>query len=130
MKSLSPIRCSFVLALLACGSAQARLLLPLPKTDCLRSANLLVCEDRLGNAYAVAKVGSDTYLRGYDSLSGRHWRQTSSRYGRLTFFSGIASDGEIWIGSSRRLGWNDVSRLSSSSGTRGSVTCNRLVGCQ
>lgn len=129
MKPSSTIRCLLALTLLVCGQAQARMLLPLVKTDCLRSANLLVCEDRLGNSYAVAKVGTDTYLRGYDSLSGRHWRQTSSRYGRLTFFSGIASDGEIWIGSSRRLGWNDVSRLSSSKGGRGSVTCNRLIGC-
>jgi hypothetical protein len=36
----------------------------------------------------------------------------------LTFFTGLASDGEAWVGYSRRVGWTTLNRVSSSSGQR------------
>lgn len=60
---------------------------------CTRSANLLACEDAQGNAYSVNTVGNTLYLRGFETAGKRYWAQTNSRYGQLTFFTGIASDG-------------------------------------
>ncbi|MCU1735590.1 MULTISPECIES: glutamine synthetase [unclassified Pseudomonas] len=97
---------------------------------CNRSANLLACADRQGGYYSVQTQGATTYLRGYDALSERRWAQTNSRYGQLTFFTGIASDGEAWVGYSRRVGWTTLNRVSSSSGQRFNLRCNRLSGCQ
>lgn len=97
---------------------------------CTRSANLLACQDRQGSYYSVQTQGSTTYLRGYDGPSQRRWAQASSRYGLLTFYTGLASDGEAWVGYSRRVGWTTLNRVSSSSGQRFSLRCNRLGGCQ
>lgn len=98
--------------------------------SCTRSANLLACADRQGSYYSVQTQGSTTYLRGYDAPSERRWAQTNSRYGQLTFYTGIASDGEAWVGYSRRVGWTTLNRVSSSSGQRFNLRCNRLGGCQ
>lgn len=98
--------------------------------SCTRSANLLACADRQGSYYSVQTQGATTYLRGYDAPSERRWAQTNSRYGQLTFFTGIASDGEAWVGYSRRVGWTTLNRVSSSSGQRFNLRCNRLGGCQ
>lgn len=97
--------------------------------DCTRSATLLACRDAAGNSYSVATVGTTLYLRGYEAASQRHWVQTSSRYANLTFFTGLASDGEAWVGYSRKVGWTTINRFSSSSGGAGRFTCNRLGGC-
>ena len=56
------------------------------------------------------------------------WAQTNSRYGQLTFFTGIASDGEAWVGYNRRVGWTTINRFSSS-GSSGKFTCSRIAGC-
>lgn len=81
-----------------------------------RSANLLTCVDGQGNAYSVATAGNTIYLRGFEAVSRRYWAQTNSRYGQLTFFTGLASDGESWVGYSRRVGWTTLNRFSSSAG--------------
>ena len=116
--------------LLLAPAAQAQGFLPGTRpAECAYLRTVLACMDRLGNHYSVATGGNDTWLRGYDAASGRRWAQTNTRYGRLTFFSGIASDGEIWVGLSRNIGWTSVSRLSSSSGQRQRLTCGRVSGC-
>jgi hypothetical protein len=97
--------------------------------NCTRSASLLACVDADGNAYSVATAGSTTYLRGFEVIGKRYWAQTNSRYGQLTFFTGIASDGETWVGYSRRVGWTTVNRFSSSGGTSARFTCSRISGC-
>ena len=96
---------------------------------CTRSANLLACVDPDGNAYSVATAGSTTYLRGFEVTGKRYWAQTSSRYGQLTFFTGLASDGEAWVGYTRRVGWTTINRFSSSGGSSAKFTCSRLTGC-
>ncbi|MBV4461181.1 glutamine synthetase [Pseudomonas sp. COR58] len=101
---------------------------PGPAT-CTRSANLLACIDAQGNAYSVNTVGSTIYLRGFDKAGQRYWAQTNSRYGQLTFFTGIATDGEAWVGYNRRVGWTTINRYSSSGGSSAKFTCNRLTGC-
>lgn len=110
------------------GSTQATPRVEL--ANCTRSANLLACDDRQGSYYGVQTQGGTIYLRGYDAPSGRRWAQTTSRYGLLNFYTGIASDGEAWVGYSRRVGWTTLNRVSSSSGQRFSLRCNRLNGCQ
>lgn len=105
----------------------------MPRTDtatCTRSATLLACAGRDGTWYSVQTQGSTIYLRGYDGPSQRRWAQASSRYGQLTFYTGVASDGEAWVGYSRRVGWTTLNRVSSSSGQRFDLRCNRLNGCQ
>jgi hypothetical protein len=90
---------------------------PSPKLDqalCTRSANLLACIDAYDNSYSVAMSGTTMYLRGYESADKRRWAQTNSRYGSMTFFTGLASDGEA----------------SSSSGSRSKITCSRVTGCR
>lgn len=112
-------------ALLA-GAAQAQV----PAlANCTRSANLLACVDGDGNAYSVNTVGSTMYLRGFEREGKRYWAQTNSRYGQLTFFTGIASDGEAWVGYNRRVGWTTLNRFSSSGGSSGKFTCSRITGC-
>ncbi|MNG29582.1 hypothetical protein D3C84_1150340 [compost metagenome] len=74
--------------------------------------------------------GQTTYLRGYEVQGKRLWTQTNSRYGQLTFYTGLASDGETWVGYSRKIGWTTFNRVSSSSGQRFNLRCNRLSGCQ
>jgi hypothetical protein len=98
-------------------------------TRCTQSAQLLVCRDALGNDYSVATAGSITYLRGYEVQDNRLWAQTNSRYGQLTFFTGLASNGEAWIGYIQRVGWTTITRVSSSDGKRNKITCSRLNGC-
>lgn len=115
------------LALLATGNALAQG--PSLLANCTRSANLLACVDADGNAYSVAAAGGTTYLRGFEVTGKRYWAQTNSRYGQLTFFTGIASDGEAWVGYSRRVGWTTLNRFSSSGGSSGKFTCSRITGC-
>lgn len=100
-----------------------------PLAKCTRSANLLACVDGDGNAYSVNTAGSTMYLRGFEAAGKRYWAQTNSRYGQLTFFTGIASDGESWVGYNRRVGWTTINRFSSSGGSSGKFTCNRIAGC-
>ena len=97
--------------------------------NCTRSANLLACVDADGNAYSVNTVGSTIYLRGFEVAGNRYWAQTNSRYGQLTFFTGIASDGEAWVGYNRRVGWTTINRFSSSGGSSAKFNCSRLTGC-
>ena len=97
--------------------------------NCTRSANLLACVDADGNAYSVNTVGSTIYLLGFEVAGKRYWAQTNSRYGQLTFFTGIASDGEAWVGYNRRVGWTTINRFSSSGGSSGKFTCSRMTGC-
>jgi hypothetical protein len=97
--------------------------------NCTRSANLLACVDVDGNAYSVNTVGSTIYLRGFEMAGKRYWAQTNSRYGQLTFFTGIASDGEAWVGYNRRVGWTTINRFSSSGGSSATFTCSRMTGC-
>ncbi|GLX14805.1 hypothetical protein Pstr01_30440 [Pseudomonas straminea] len=122
----------FAAVLLCCLtlSAQAAFTLPGDAMRCTRSATLLNCSDRFGNHYGMRQQGSDTLMRGFDVISGLSWAQTSTTYGRLQIFTGVSADGEVWFGSSRRIGWNVVSRLSSSQGERDRVNCNRLNGCR
>ncbi|WP_248740353.1 glutamine synthetase [Pseudomonas kribbensis] len=96
---------------------------------CTRSANLLACVDANGNAYSVNTAGKTIYLRGFEKVGQRYWAQTNSIYGQLTFFTGIASDGEAWVGYNRRVGWTTINRFSSSGGSTGKFTCSRLTGC-
>ncbi|MBK5509402.1 glutamine synthetase [Pseudomonas sp. TH15] len=124
---MNALKCSLVsLALLMTGNAWAQM----PTlAKCTRSANLLACVDHDGNAYSVNTVGSTIYLRGFEVAGKRYWAQTSSRYGQLTFFTGLASDGEAWVGYTRRVGWTTINRFSSSGGSSGKFTCSRIAGC-
>ena len=97
---------------------------------CTRSATLLACQDGNGSYYSVRTEGSTFYLRGYEHASKRLWAQTNSRYGMLTFFTGLASDGEAWVGYSRRVGWTTLNRVSSSSGQRFNLHCSLVGGCR
>jgi hypothetical protein len=100
-----------------------------PLAMCTRSATLLACQDGKGSYYSVRSEGNTFYLRGYDFSSQRLWAQTNSRYGTLTFFTGLASDGEAWVGYSRRVGWTTLNRVSSSSGQRFKLHCSLIGGC-
>jgi hypothetical protein len=105
---------------------------PSPRLDraqCTRSATLLACVDVQGNRYSVASSGKTMYVRGYESIQRRTWAQTNSRYGSLTFFTGLASDGEAWVGYVQKVGWTTISRVSSSSGDKTRITCDRVTGC-
>ncbi len=97
--------------------------------SCTRSANLLACVDADGNTYSVNTVGNTIYLRGFEKNGKRYWAQTNSRFGQMTFFTGIASDGEAWVGYTRRVGWTTINRFSSSGGSSAKFTCSRLTGC-
>ncbi|MFV3404006.1 MULTISPECIES: glutamine synthetase [Pseudomonas] len=124
------MKLSCALALLA---ALPLPLFAMPRTDlalCTRSATLLACQDHKGNYYSVRTEGSTFYLRGYEQASKRLWAQTNSRYGALTFFTGLASDGEAWVGYSRRIGWTTLNRVSSSSGQRFDLHCSLIGGCR
>jgi hypothetical protein len=121
------LKCSLLsLGLLMIGHASAQV--PALAT-CTRSANLLACVDVDGNAYSVNTVGSTLYLRGFEKAGQRYWAQTNSRFGQLTFFTGIASDGEAWVGYTRRVGWTTINRFSSSGGSSAKFTCSRITGC-
>ncbi|MEB0079691.1 glutamine synthetase [Pseudomonas sp. CCI3.2] len=115
------------------ASAQARAAptnMQAQTTRCSQSANLIACSDALGNRYSVATAGPVSYVRGFEVQGNRLWAQTNSRYGMLTFFTGLASNGDAWIGYSQRVGWTTITRVSSSDGKRSKFTCNRMGGCQ
>nr|WP_313455152.1 glutamine synthetase [Pseudomonas sp.] len=97
---------------------------------CTRSATLLACHNANGSFYSIQTAGEDLFLRGFDSATGRRWAQTNSRYGSLSFYIGLASDGEVWFGYSRRIGWTTVNRVSSSSGQRFDLHCSLVGGCR
>ena len=119
------VLCGVLLLVASQASAQVSNAL----ATCTRSATLLACVDPLGNAYSVATVGTTTYLRGFEVIGKRYWAQTNSRYGQLTFFTGLASDGEAWVGYTRRVGWTTINRFSSSGGASATFTCSRVTGC-
>ncbi|WP_459746258.1 glutamine synthetase [Pseudomonas sp. 3A(2025)] len=102
---------------------------PFERANCTRSLTLLACSDSSGNGYSVATQGNTTYLQGVEAAGKRRWAQTNSRFGQLTFFTGMASDGEAWVGTIQRVGWTTITRVSSSKGTRSSISCGRLTGC-
>ncbi|SER79449.1 hypothetical protein SAMN03159444_05071 [Pseudomonas sp. NFACC02] len=121
------------IGLLLLLSAQVFAAPPSPRLTqalCTRSATLLACVDAYDNRYSVAMAGTTMYLRGYESANKRRWAQTNSRYGSMTFFTGLASDGEAWAGYIRKVGWTTISRVSSSSGSRSKITCDRVMGCR
>lgn len=121
-----------VFALLVLSSRGVLAAGSVPLTDsatCVRSLNLLSCSDLAGNGYSVATQGQTTYLRGVEAASARSWAQTNSLSRQLTFFTGVASDGEIWVGTIRKVGWTTLTRVSSSNGTRSSISCGRVTGC-
>ena len=127
----NPMRNVLKLALLSfslLGAVDAWAQIPTLAT-CTRSANLLACVDADGNAYSVNTAGSTIYLRGFEAAGKRYWAQTNSRYGQLTFFTGLASDGEAWVGYNRRVGWTTINRFSSSGGSSAKFTCSRIAGC-
>ena len=62
---------------------------------CVRSATLLRCTDNQGGYYGMAQRGNDLFLRGFDAGSGLTWAQTTTRHGRLHFFTGLSSDGNV-----------------------------------
>ncbi|WDY60690.1 glutamine synthetase [Pseudomonas sp. PSKL.D1] len=97
---------------------------------CTRSATLLACNDAKGNYYSVQTEGNHLFLRGFDVATRRLWSQTNSQYGTLTFFTGLASDGEAWVGYTRRVGWTTLNRVSSSSGQRFNLHCSLVGGCR
>jgi hypothetical protein len=106
--------------------------LPIPfgrDMQCLRSLSVMVCDDERGNFYGIARHGADTFFHGREMASGRTWAQTSSRYGALEILVGLSSDGQVWLGTSRCIGWDVISRFSTSDGDRSRVVCNRLRGC-
>jgi hypothetical protein len=115
--------------LLLIAATEAGAQVPSLLANCTRSANLLACVDAQGNAYSVVTVGSTTYLRGFEVIGKRYWAQTNSRYGQLTFFTGLASDGEAWVGYARRVGWTTLNWFSSSGGASATFTCSRITGC-
>ena len=119
------VLCGVLLLVASQASAQ----MPNALATCTRSATLLACIDAQGNAYSAATVGNTTYLRGFEVDGKRYWAQTNSRYGELTFFTGLASDGEAWVGYTRRVGWTTINRFSSSGGTSAKFTCSRISGC-
>ena len=121
--------CACLLLLLASTSTLAAMP-PTGLAVCTHSATLLACQNANGNYYSVRTEGSTFYLRGYDSGTRRLWAQTNSRYGSLTFFTGLASDGEAWVGYSRRVGWTTLNRVSSSSGQRFNLHCSLIGGCR
>lgn len=123
-KGLKCLLLSFAMSL----ASQAQAHMPGP-AHCTRSANLLACVDVDGNAYSVNTVGTTLYLRGFEKNGHRYWAQTNSRFGQLTFFTGIASDGEAWVGYTRRVGWTTINRFSSSGGSSARFTCSRITGC-
>ncbi|ANY88425.1 MULTISPECIES: hypothetical protein [Pseudomonas] len=96
---------------------------------CVRSATLLRCTDSQGGYYGMAQRGNDLFLRGFDAGSGLTWAQTTTRHGRLHFFTGLSSDGNVWSGLARPFGWDVITRFSTSSGGQGRLSCNRLKGC-
>jgi hypothetical protein len=121
------LKCSLLsLGLLMIGNSSAQVA---ALATCTRSANLLACVDADGNAYSVNTVGNTLYLRGFEKAGQRYWAQTNSRFGQLTFFTGIASDGEAWVGYTRRVSWTTINRFSSSGGSSAKFTCSRITGC-
>ncbi|MCF7531621.1 glutamine synthetase [Pseudomonas petrae] len=119
--------CSLVL------STQVFALPPSPGLDkalCTRTATLLACIDADNNTYSVAVAGKTMFVRGFENVGKRRWAQTNSRYGPLTFFTGLASDGETWVGYTQKVGWTTITRVSSSSGSRTKITCDRVMGCR
>ena len=118
---------------LALLCSQAFAMPPSPRLDkalCTRTATLLACIDADNNTYSVALAWKTLFLRGYESAGNRRWAQTNSRYGPLTFFTGLASDGETWVGYVQKVGWTTITRVSSSSGSRTKITCDRVMGCR
>jgi len=123
---------AFALCLLAVTRAvQAEIpILSSQRMHCTRSATLLHCSDGRGSFYAVAQQGNQFYLRGFDARSGLSWAQTLTRLGRIQYFAGASSDFNLWTGSGRRIGWNQVNSFTTGDGERGQVSCNRLRGCR
>lgn len=96
---------------------------------CVRGGALLVCSDGLGNRYGVRTDGIDTYTRGFPNTAGQSWAQTNTRYGQLTIFSGVTSEGEVWLGRIQKVGWTTLTRFSSSRGETQRLRCNAMTGC-
>lgn len=119
-----------LVGVLVADAAIAQIPQILPAANCIRSQSILSCHTPRGDQYSVARRGNLITIRGYETTSREHWTQSVVQYGRFTLLGGVTSRGRVWLGSSRRIGWNEMTRVSTSSGDHGRVICNRLVGCQ
>jgi hypothetical protein len=99
-------------------------------TRCTRSPSVVACSDNRGSYYSVSRAKDTVTAGGFDASSRQRWSQTMTRFGSVYFFSGITSEGQIWVGTSRKIGWDMRMKMSTSKGDQSRFVCNRLVGCQ
>ena len=97
--------------------------------NCMSTGQIVSCEDLAGSHYHVSVVDKHIFIQGYDAATQRTWTQTQAHYGRISFLIGYASDGEIWSGFTRAIGWTSRGRVSSSSTGRQTLLCGRVGGC-
>ncbi|TWI57697.1 hypothetical protein IQ22_00914 [Pseudomonas duriflava] len=97
--------------------------------DCRTLGQTVSCEDHYGNRYYIATVDNFIFMRDYDAISHRTWSQTQTRNRPVSFFIGYASNGEVWAGFTRSLGWTSLSRVSSWSTGQQKGRCGKTIGC-
>jgi hypothetical protein len=96
---------------------------------CLGSGQIISCEDWSGSRYHISVVDKNIVIHGYETISKRSWTQIQARYGSISFTIGYASDGEVWSGFNRSIGWTSLSRIASSASGRKRVLCSKVTGC-
>jgi hypothetical protein len=96
---------------------------------CIGTGSLKTCYGSDGNTYTVNKVGSTTYMNGYNAYTGSTWSQRSTTLGSTTYHSGIAN-GRSWNMTQQRIGSGNSFFGTNSWGKSINSNClSGLTGC-
>lgn len=70
---------------------------------CFGTGSFKTCYGSDGNNYTVNKVGSTTFMNGYNANTGSSWSQRSTTFGSTTYHSG-QTNGRSWNMTQQRIG--------------------------
>lgn len=72
--------------------------------QCFGTNSFSNCYDNSGNNYTVNRMGSSTYMNGYNSNTGSSWNQNTNTMGNMTTINGHDANGNSWNGTITNMG--------------------------
>lgn len=96
---------------------------------CIGTGSLKTCYGSNGNNYTVSRIGSTTYVNGYNAYTGSSWSQQSTTFGNTTYHNGL-TNGRSWNMTQQRIGSGNSFFGTNSSGKSFNYNClSGLTGC-
>lgn len=96
--------------------------------NCIGTDAFKTCYDGTGNSYTVNKLGSSTYLDGYNAQTGSTWSQQSHTFGNTTQHTGT-TNGNNWNMTQTQNGFGQTFSGTDSDGNSFFKTCDTYGNC-